>query len=311
MRKLQIASVPFLALALAVCMTRCEAAEPATTRPTTRPDMSPVVMVGSQIRWNVPYVTGGSDLQKLDIYAPPAVKAAPILLFVHGGEWAKGDKSEISFKPRFLNEQGVVFIAMNYRLSGTDKHPAQVNDIAAAIKWIREHAPEFGGDPAKIVLMGHSAGCHMATLVGLDPRPLATVGLKPSDLKGIVSWSGGAFDLVDKVNSGGMYAGYIRLNFGDDPAAWRDASPIVHIGDAKPFPPFLFASAAEGNPASRELSDKMASLIRDKGGDARSLLLVGKNHQAANHEIGMQGDLTGPDLLRFIREVTAPRGGRI
>ncbi|MGA2500419.1 MAG: alpha/beta hydrolase, partial [Tepidisphaeraceae bacterium] len=178
------------------------------------------------------------------------------------------------------------------------------NDIASAVKWIREHAPEFGGDPAKIVLMGHSAGCHMVTLVGLDPRPLATVGLKPSDLKGIVSWSGGAFDLVDKVNGGGMYASYIHLNFGDDPATWRDASPIAHVGDAKPFPVFLFASAADGNAASREISDKMAALIRDKGGDARSLLLVGKAHQAANHEIGMQGDITGPELVRFVREVT-------
>jgi acetyl esterase/lipase len=261
-------------------------------------------MVGSQIRWDVSYLAGGTEKQRLDIYSPPAASGAPILVFVHGGEWAKGDKSEVSFKPKYLNEQGIVFISMNYRLSGTDRHPAQVNDIAAAVKWIRRHAPEFGGDPAMIVLMGHSAGCHLVTLTGLDPRPFATVGLKPADLKGIISWSGGAFDLVEKVRGGGMYATYITLNFGDDPLAWRDASPISHIGDARPFPAFLFASAADGNPASRELSDKMASLIRDKGGDARSLLLAGKTHQAANHEVGMKDDDTGPELLRFIREVT-------
>ena len=231
----------FVVLSVAIGTTAAAAPEQAapTTEPTTRPDMTPRISENSIVARDMPFAGPNStDKQRLDVYAPRGANAAPVVVFIHGGEWTKGDKSEVSFKPKYLNENGVIFIAANYRLSGTDKHPAQVDDVATAVKWVRDHVPEFGGDPKKIVLMGHSAGCHLVTLATLDPRILARVGMKPSDLAGVVSWSGGAFDLVDKVKSGGMYATYIRANFTDDESAWRDASPMNHIGDSKQLPPF-------------------------------------------------------------------------
>ncbi len=90
---------------------------------------------GCIIRRDVGYVADAADKQKLDVYAPPGASAAPVIIFIHGGEWTKGDKREVSFKPRFLNENGIVFISANYRLSGTDKHPAQVKDVAVAVRW--------------------------------------------------------------------------------------------------------------------------------------------------------------------------------
>ena len=123
--------------------------------------------------------------------------------------------------------------------------------------------------------MGHSAGCHLATLLGLDPRYLAAVGLRPADLCGVVAWSGGAYDLVEKVQAGGMYATYIRKSFGDSQAAWRDASPVAHVGDARPLPLFLFISVQRrGNP-SHQASERLAGLIRDAKGSAESLVIGG------------------------------------
>jgi acetyl esterase/lipase len=282
-------------------------AAPATREATTKPDQTPRAAADSVIQKDVAYVPDASAQQKLDIYAPVKAQGAPVVIFVHGGEWTKGDKTEVSFKPKFLNEAGIVFVSINYRLSGEARHPAQVEDVASAVRWVRAHIAEHGGDPHKLVLMGHSAGCHLVTLVGLDPRPLAKVGLKPSDLSGVVSWSGGAFDLVAKVAAGGMYADYIHKNFGDDEQVWRDASPLAHIGDGKPMPPFLFASAEEGNPASREISERMVARIEKAGGKARATLLAGKTHAAANHEVGQPGDVTGAELVRFVREVTADK----
>ena len=106
--------------------------------------------------------------------------------------------------------------------------------MAAAVRWVRDHAAESGASPHKIVVMGHSAGCHLAALLALDPRYLAAVGLRPADLCGVVAWSGGAYDLVEKVKAGGTYGPYIRKAFGDSQAAWRDASPVAHVGDARP-----------------------------------------------------------------------------
>jgi arylformamidase len=283
-----------------------------TSQPASRPartplDQSPVVAPGSRIVWDVPYVPDGDELQKLDIYAPRDAKGAPVVIFVHGGEWARHDKAQVSFKPKFLNGEGVVFVSVNYRLSPAARHPAQVDDVAAAVRWLREHVAEYGGDPHKLVLMGHSAGCHIVTLVGLDPRYLAKVGLAPTDLAGVVSWSGGAFDLVAKVNEGGMYAGYIRQNFGEEEAAWRDASPMRHVTDAKALPRFLFASAEEDKPASKAASQEMVQLIQAAGSTARTVLLPGKNHSTANHELGQLGDETGSVLVGFVREATGAR----
>src|SRR5262249_10663700 len=160
---------------------------------------------------------------------------------------------------KFLNENGIVFVSINYRLTPAVTHPAHVSDVAAAVAWIRDHAAEFGGDPKKIVLMGHSAGCHLVTLVALDSRYLSRVKLRPADLRGVVAWSGGAYDLVEKVKAGGSYADHIKKTFGDSEDAQRDASPVAHVKDVQKGPAFLFVSVERGNP-SHKAAERLAGL---------------------------------------------------
>ena len=249
---------------------------------------------------------GTDPKQRLDIYAPRGAAGAPVVVFFHRGEWTQGDKSEVSYKPRFLNDNGIVFVSANYRLTPAVTHPAHIKDVATAVRWVHDHAAEFGGSPKRTVVTGHSAGCHLVTLLALDPRYLADVGLRPSDLRGVVAWSGGAYDLVEKVKAGGTYAPYIRKAFGDSAAAWRDASPVAHVGDARPLPPFLFVSVERGNP-SHQASERLASLIRDAKGQADSCLIESRTHFTANHLLGAPEDKTGLVLLEFVRKVT--RGG--
>ena len=297
-----------LGLVLSGCQADPALKSAAAARPRPdRPDQTAVLAAHSVVQLDVPYTAGAGPQQMLDLYAPRGTQNAPVVIYIHGGEWTKGDKSEVSFKPRFFNEHGIILISTNYRLSGTAQHPAQVNDIALAIRWVQQHIGEYGGDPAKIVLMGHSAGCHLVMLVGLDPRPLATVGLKPADLMAVVSWSGGAFDLPAKVAQGGMYARYIHTNFGDAPAAWKDASPIDHIGEARPMPPFLMVSAAKDHAASIAASRDMAQRLAAAGARARFVLLPGadKTHFTADYELGKPGDPTGQILLDFIQDAQA------
>lgn len=277
--------------------------------PATRPGMEAVTAANSVVELDIPYVENGHYQQRLDIYAPKSVSGAPVILFVHGGEWTKGDKSEVARKPEFFNNNGVVFVAVNYRLSGTRQHPAQVNDVASAVRWVKDHIASYGGDPEKIVLMGHSAGCHIVTLTGLDPKVLATVGLKPSDLDAVVSWSGGAFDLVDKVRQGGMYSGYIRVTFGQDENVWRDASPINHVSDFSPLPNFLFVSADGDRDTSKAAGDRMVALIREAGGTADRVIINGKNHRSVVNDIGKPGDRAGAVLLEYVQRVTGGAPG--
>ena len=149
--------------------------------------------------------------------------------------------------------------------------------------------------------MGHSAGCHLATLVALDPRYLAKVGMRPADLRGVIAWSGGAYDLVQKVKDGGMYADYIKKAFGESEDAWRDASPVVHVGDVQAGPPFLFISIEAGN-ASHKAAERLTGMIREAKGKADSKLIEGRDHFNANHLLGAPEDETGNVLLDFIEE---------
>src|SRR5262245_32985808 len=205
----------------------------------SEPPPQAAVLAGNTFaRLNVPY--GKDEKQTLDVYAPKGAKNAAAVIFVHGGEWTKGDKVDVSFKPKFFNENGIVFVSINYRLSPAVRHPAHVSDVAAAVRWVRDHAADLGAAPDRLILMGHSAGCHLVTLAALDPRHLAREKLTPKDLRGVVAWSGGMYDLVERANGEGMYPKYIRQAFGDSEAAWRDASPAAHVGDG-PLPPFLFA----------------------------------------------------------------------
>ena len=266
-----------------------------------RPSEKPVLSEKTVVRADVAY--GKDEKQRLDVYSPRDAKDAPIVVFFHRGEWSKGDKSEAAYKPKFLNEHGIVFVSANYRLSPAVKHPAHINDVASAVRWVYDHAAEFGGSRNKIVLMGHSAGCHLVTLLALDPRYLADVKLRPGDLRGVVAWSGGAYDLVAKVKAGGTYGPYIKQAFGDSEAAWRDASPVAHVGDAKPLPAFLFISVERGND-SNLAAEKLAGLIRDAKGRADSKIIEGRTHLTANALIGAPNDTTGSILLDFVLGIT-------
>jgi arylformamidase len=265
-----------------------------------RPSQAAVLAKDSVVQLNRAY---GSDVkQTLDIYSPRGAKEAPVVIFVHGGEWTKGDKADVSYKPKFLNENGIVLVSINYRLSPAVMHPAHANDVAASVAWMRDHAAEIGADRSKIVLMGHSAGCHLATLTALDPRYLAKMKRKPTDLRGVVAWSGGMYDLADRVKGEGMYPKYIRQAFGESDAAWRDASPMTHVGKSA-MPPFVFVSIEKGS-ASHKAAERMVELIRKAKGEAESNLVTGRTHFMANHLLGAPDDTTGQILLEFVKKVT-------
>ena len=246
---------PILAsLFLAGCSAVVLAADPpAPAQPEKakqpQPDMTAILAKNTIARKDIAF--GKDEKQKLDVYSPRNGKGLPVVIYVHRGEWTKGDKFEVSYKPKFFNEHGVVFVSANYRLYPAAKFPAHAEDVALAVRWCVDHIAEYGGDPKKIVLMGHSAGCHLVTLVSLDPKYLAAVKLQPSDLRGTVAWSGGAYDLVAKVAEGGSYKQHIQNAFGPEESAWKDASPVTHARNGASGPPFLFASYEKGNNANK------------------------------------------------------------
>ena len=112
---------------------------------------------------------GPSPRQKLDVFAPPDARGLPALLFIYGGSWRTGSRSDYGFVGRALAARGMVVAVADYRLVPEVVYPGFVEDGARALAFWRDKAAQYGGDPRKLFIMGHSAGAYNAIMVALDP----------------------------------------------------------------------------------------------------------------------------------------------
>ncbi|MFZ4601115.1 MAG: alpha/beta hydrolase fold domain-containing protein [Caulobacterales bacterium] len=234
------------------------------------------------------------DLQSLDLYGAPG-QGRPILAFIHGGGWRIGDKANPpagADKARVFTERGYLYASLNYRLSPAVRHPAHIEDVAAAIAWLFANAKAQGGDPSRIVVMGHSAGAHLAALVAADPRWLGAHGLKPRDLKGAILLDGAGYDVATQAKAliarGGFMGDMYGDAFGRDGALWRDASPVFQLDPARPPPPFLIFHTQR--PDATRQSRLLAEAVRKAGGAASVAPAFDKTHASINNDIGAPGD---------------------
>ena len=111
-----------------------------------------------EIKRNIPYAEPANERQMLDVYAPPKAKNLPVVFWIHGGGWQTGDKSSVQVKPKAFMDKGFVFVSTNYRLLPKVDMETIVRDVAKSIHWVHDHIAEYGGDPKRLFVMGHSAG---------------------------------------------------------------------------------------------------------------------------------------------------------
>jgi acetyl esterase/lipase len=133
---------------------------------------------------------GPESRQKLDVYSPEEAKGRPVVVFFYGGSWTEGSRGLYRFVGAALAERGIVAVLPDYRLYPQVKFPLFLDDGALAVAWVQKHAQEFGGDPKRIVLMGHSAGAHEAAFLAYDQRVLQKAGARPEWIVGLIGLSG-------------------------------------------------------------------------------------------------------------------------
>jgi acetyl esterase/lipase len=142
-----------------------------------------------------PVATGvpfGSHGQRLDIWAPndQARAPLPVVIFWYGGGWAKGDRASYAFAGRALAKAGFLVVIPDYRKVPQVRFPAFLDDGAEAVAWVQANIAQHGGDPARVAVMGHSAGAYQAVMLALDAKRLAAVGVAPDFIKAGVGLSG-------------------------------------------------------------------------------------------------------------------------
>jgi acetyl esterase/lipase len=237
---------------------------------------------------------GSHPLQKLDVFLPPAHTApAPIIVMVHGGGWCLGDKAlknVTKSKTAHYVPKGFVFVSVNYpKLPDGRMAAAQAEEVARAVAYVQHHARDWNGDERLVVLMGHSAGAHLVSLVNADARLRARFDVKP--VLGIISLDSGATDAVKQIS--GMKSASVRERyleaFGRDKATWMQASPLHQLDKtASPWLGVCSTRRADDPCAqARAFADKATSL-----GVRAAVLPQDKTHGQINADLGTPGAYT-------------------
>jgi arylformamidase len=173
---------------------------------------------------------GPDNDQRMDIYLPDRATNAAVIFMVHGGAWRFGDKDNsrvVNNKAKRWVSQGVIFITVNYRMLPDADVLEQAKDVARALAFAQSKATTWGGDPNRFVLMGHSAGAHLVTLLAVQPSKAFALGAKP--WLGTVSLDSGAMNVPAIMQ--GDHARLYDKAFGKDPAFWRATSPLHQLTD--------------------------------------------------------------------------------
>jgi arylformamidase len=186
------------------------------------------------------FAYGSDRLQSLDYWAGETAHA-PLVVFVHGGCWKRGDKSMMrgSDKLEHWRAAGYAVASIDYRLVPDATVEQQGADVAGAVAYLRDNSARLGFDRSRIALVGHSAGAHLVALVGTDPQYFRAAGLSLADVRGIVPLDGAAYDVSDQVDENARLMGdTYRQAFGTDPVRHRALSPTLHAA-APNAPAFL------------------------------------------------------------------------
>jgi acetyl esterase/lipase len=174
----------------------------------------------------------------LDSYRPQGAHDAPVVVFFHGGSWKNGQRWQYRFVGETLAAHGVVTAIPDYRTYPAVRFPAFIDDAARAVAFVHAHAGEWGGDPQRIFLMGHSAGAHIAALLAMDARHLGEVGLAPRDLAGFIGLAG-PYDFLP------LGSATLRAIFGADAASEKNSQPVNFVDGDEP-PALLLHGDADG-----------------------------------------------------------------
>lgn len=249
----------------------------------------------------IPY--GDGPRHKLDVYAPSAPPpGTPVVVFFYGGGWASGERGMYRFVGAELAAHGIIAVIPDYRLYPEVRFPSFVEDGAAAVAWAHAHAAEFGGDPQRLFLMGHSAGAEIATLLALDGSYLNAEGLDPRGIAGVIGLAG-PYDFLP------LHTAQLKDIFSAENAEYPRSQPIAYVTAAAP--PMLLAAPVEEDTVDPGNTDRLAARLRAAGRPVTVIHYPGIGHKEMIGAIARPLSFLAPvlrDTLNFIAAAGAPDG---
>lgn len=268
-------------------------------------DMDPPLPDSVELREKIEYGKVGARSLLLDLYQPQKrVEKAPGLIFIHGGGWKSGHRKDYRVYTTWFAQQGYVAATISYRLSKESLFPAAVEDAKCAVRWMRANAKSIGVDPDKIVVIGGSAGGHLAMMVGYSAEDSTLEGTggyaeHSSQVAAVVDIYG-PFDLeTPEGKAAGVVKDFLgQQNYEDAPELWKRASPATYLNVGDPPTLIIHGSMDEIVPISQ--AELLATRLRELKISSRYLRLEGWPHTMdaavpVNHYCRIQ-------ILKFLRE---------
>ncbi len=243
---------------------------------------------------------GSDPAQRLDVYVP-AVPSGSLIVVVHGGAWALGDKASVATvaaKVAHWLPAGHVVVSVNYRLLPRAGPLEQARDVACAIAHVQEHARSWGADPARVILLGHSTGAHLAALLAADADLCRAAHARP--WLATLLLDSAALDVVHAMQA--PHRPFFDRAFGPSEDDWRDASPL-HRLRTRPAPILVVHSSLR--PESEQQARRFAEAVAAVGGRVE-VLPVALSHAEINVQLGEDGPYTAR-VDAFLASVTAPQ----
>lgn len=214
----------------------------------------------------------GSHGQSLDIWAPNAMPPSgrlPVVVFWYGGGWAKGDRAAYAFAGRALAKAGFLVVIPDYRKVPQVHFPAFLDDGAEALRWVQDNVAQYQGDPARVAVMGHSAGAYQAVMLALDAKRLAAAGVAPDFIKAGVGLSG-PYDFHPFTSDRAIAA------FSEWPRP-EETQPITYA--RKDAPPLLLVTSEGDETVRPKNANNLAARLRGLGAPVEV-----KNYGPLDHE---------------------------
>ena len=257
---------------------------------------------------DVPYAEDGHERHVLDIYAPDDAKDLPVVFWIHGGGWQTGDKTDVQIKPRVFTERGFVFVSTNYRLLPHVEMEVLIRDVARSLGWVHKNIARFGGNPRRILVMGHSAGAQLAALICIDDRYLKAEGVPFEVLQGCVPVDGDTYDVPAIITTAEIRQtvhglplpefGH-RVKFGNDPKKHVEFSAVTHVAKGKGIPPFLILHVA-GHPDVTAQAKRLGAVLKEADVRVQVFGVRETTHNKLNADLGLPDDPATQELFKFL-----------
>lgn len=199
---------------------------------------------------------------KLDVYSPPNAQNAPVVVFFYGGRWSGGFRQDYKFIGQALTQQGFVAVVPDTRYYPKVRFPTFVEDAAQAVKWTHDNIEKFGGSPAKLFVMGHQSGAHIAAMLALDPEYLKAAGGTRKWLRGMIGLAG-PYDFLPLTSS------ELRDMFG--PSDQFDKSQPIQYVDGR-NPPLLLMHGEDDQDVLVKNTRNLAAAVARAGGEVETVI---------------------------------------